>query len=283
MESGSGKKKNKEDFDSTQEAQTETSVPSQLPSKDTLVEYSNTCRDTSEENQNSITSDEDTLDPLKLFSHLVLLNQFKKLELEDEEIDTRYLLRAINRYILWLRMLNEQEELKKENLPIPPIDVCYIWHSHCLSPINYYEDTYRLHNINFSYYYIPLEKMVLWENYTKMPWILDPNDDSDFILVCPWCNDSNFVKWDKYIDLVKKPNDESSSIVCDKCKVALTSDNLSAKRFLDDINDCIKAASHDIDLLFSSAVMHKVPKLKELLESSKDKSIFLNNKQYLLN
>ncbi|CAH1771216.1 9966_t:CDS:2, partial [Entrophospora sp. SA101] len=151
-----------------------------------------------------------TLDPLKLFSHLVLLNQFKKLELEDEKIDARYLLHAINRYILWLRMLNEQVELKKEDLPIPPIDVCYIWHSHCLSPINYYEDTYRLHNINLSYYYIPLEKMlnvwltndnyehidqqskVLWENYTKMPWILDPNDDSDFILVCPWCNDSNF-------------------------------------------------------------------------------------------
>ncbi|CAH1768990.1 9604_t:CDS:2, partial [Entrophospora sp. SA101] len=96
---------------------------------------------------------------------------------------------------------------------------------------------------------------------------------------------------DKYIDLVKKPNDESSSIVCDKCKVALTSDNLSAKRFLDDINDCIshtenkyirtgiidaEAASHDIDLLFSSAVMHKVPKLKELLESSKDSSLNCN-------
>ncbi|CAJ0856625.1 14891_t:CDS:2, partial [Entrophospora sp. SA101] len=269
MESGSGKKKNKEDFDSTQEAQTETSVPSQLPSKDTLVEYSNTCRDTSEENQNSITSDEDTLDPLKLFSHLVLLNQFKKLELEDEEIDTRYLLRAINRYILWLRMLNEQEELKKENLPIPPIDLL-------------------LYSFRKNGNYLTFFLLVLWENYTKMPWILDPNDDSDFILVCPWCNDSNFVKWDKYIDLVKKPNDESSSIVCDKCKVALTSDNLSAKRFLDDINDCIshtenkyirtgiidaEAASHDIDLLFSSAVMHKVPKLKELLESSKDSSL----------
>ncbi|CAJ0768687.1 3119_t:CDS:1, partial [Entrophospora sp. SA101] len=101
-------------------AQTETSVPSQLPSKDILVEYSNTCKDASSENQNRITSDEDTLDPLKLFSHLVLLNQFKKLEIEDEKIDARYLLRAINRYILWLRMLNEREE--KENLPIPPID-----------------------------------------------------------------------------------------------------------------------------------------------------------------
>ncbi|CAH1768852.1 10372_t:CDS:1, partial [Entrophospora sp. SA101] len=44
--------KNKRDFNPTQEAQTETSVPSQLPSKDTLVEYSNTCKDTSSENQN---------------------------------------------------------------------------------------------------------------------------------------------------------------------------------------------------------------------------------------
>nr|CAG8599337.1 2597_t:CDS:2 [Entrophospora candida] len=280
--------KNNKDFNPTQEAQTKTSVPP-LPSKDILVKHSNTCKDTSEENQNCVISDEDTLDPFKLFSHLVLLNQFKKLELEDEKIDARYLLRAINRYILWLRMLNEQEE--KENLPIPPIDVCYIWHSHCLSPINYYEDTYRLHNINLSCYYIPLEKMVLWENYTKMPWILDPNDDSDFILVCPWCNDSNFVKWDKYVDLVRNPNDESSSVMCNKCKVILTPNNLSAKRFLDDINDCIshtenkytrigeidaEAASDDIDLLFSSAVMHKVPKLKELLESSKDSSLSCN-------
>jgi len=46
-----------------------------------------------------------------------------------------------------------------------------------------------------SYEHIDEQSKSLWESYTKTPWVLDPNDDSDFILVCPWCDNPNSVKW----------------------------------------------------------------------------------------
>src|SRR5690349_17800886 len=114
--------------------QTETSSPpSSFPSKDMLVDHLNFCKNPeAQRHNNNITFNEDKLDSLKIFSHFVLLNQLKKLELEDENMDARYLLRAINRYMLWLKLLNGQG--RKEDMPIPPIDVCCIWHVHCLSP-----------------------------------------------------------------------------------------------------------------------------------------------------
>ena len=49
---------------------------------------------------------------------------------------------------------------------------------------------------------------------------------------------------DKDVDLVKKPNDKSLPVLCDRCKISLILDNLSAKRFLDDINNCIENRSN---------------------------------------
>jgi hypothetical protein len=60
------------------------------------------------------------VNPAMLHAHLALLTKFKELEQSDEQIDTRYLLRALRRYVLWLNLLKSQN-FNKETMPIPPI------------------------------------------------------------------------------------------------------------------------------------------------------------------
>ena len=60
------------------------------------------------------------VNPAILHAHLALLTKFKELEQSDEQIDTRYLLRAQERYVLWLNLLKSQK-FDKEAMPIPPI------------------------------------------------------------------------------------------------------------------------------------------------------------------
>lgn len=55
-----------------------------------------------------------------LRAHLALLAKFKALEQADERIDMRYLLRAQERYLLWLNLLSSQNfDIRTE--PVPPI------------------------------------------------------------------------------------------------------------------------------------------------------------------
>ena|SRR6266498_4038238 len=86
---------------------------------------------------------------------------------------------------------------------IKNIDVCYMWHAHCLSPLRYYEDIARLYNDKLLSYSFPLVKLnaiwtqlgshtdtyseKIWEQHTSEPWVLDPQDNSDFKIKCPWC------------------------------------------------------------------------------------------------
>jgi hypothetical protein len=60
------------------------------------------------------------VNPDMLHAHLALLTKFKALEQPDEQIDMRYLLRAQERYILWLNLL-DSENFDEETMPIPPI------------------------------------------------------------------------------------------------------------------------------------------------------------------
>ncbi|CAG8590499.1 8894_t:CDS:2, partial [Racocetra fulgida] len=140
-----------------------------------------------------------------LHAHLAMLAQFNNLEQKDSEVDQRFLLRSEKRYLLWLELLNNGSFKDAEEVPIPPIDVCLIWHAHLLSPFRYYEDMRRLHDPLSKEYNFPLAKLhetwsqtkgdhiderskQFWEENTKQPWVLDPNDTSNFELVCPWCS-----------------------------------------------------------------------------------------------
>ncbi|CAG8770340.1 10226_t:CDS:2, partial [Racocetra fulgida] len=93
-----------------------------------------------------------------LHSHLAMLAKFKSLEQQDSVIDERYLLRAERRYLLWLKLLNNESFKDDDDVPIPPIE------------------------------HIDERSKQFWEKNTNQPWVLDPNDTSDFELVCPTAN-----------------------------------------------------------------------------------------------
>ncbi|CAG8511729.1 27647_t:CDS:2, partial [Racocetra persica] len=161
-----------------------------------------------------------------LHAHLAMLAQFNNLEQQDSEIDQRFLLRSEKRYLLWLGLLNNGSFKDAEEVPIPSIDVCLIWHAHLLSPFRYYEDMRRLHDPLSKEYNFPLAKLhetwsqtkgdhiderskQFWEENTKQPWVLDPNDTSNFELVCPWCSTtlmmaaSEDCNWAKVAEFIK--------------------------------------------------------------------------------
>jgi hypothetical protein len=60
------------------------------------------------------------VNPTTLHAHVMLLTKFKVLEQSDEHIDTRYLLRAQERYVMWLNLLGNQK-FDQGTEPIPPI------------------------------------------------------------------------------------------------------------------------------------------------------------------
>ncbi|CAG8717226.1 3540_t:CDS:2, partial [Racocetra persica] len=180
-----------------------------------------------------------------LHAHLAMLAKFKSLEQQDSVIDERYLLRAERRYLLWLKILNN-ESFKDDEVPIPPIDVCQVWHAHLLSPLRYFEDISRLFDRE---YIFPLAKIheiwsqnngehiderskQFWEKNTNQPWVLDPNDTSDFELVCPWCFTKLMIAANNYVKLMRNPKHVET---CSKCNVKLSIERLSAKKFMDDI------------------------------------------------
>lgn len=35
----------------------------------------------------------------------------------------------------------------------------------------------------------------IWAERTKQPWVLDPNDSSDFKINCPWCKEDVQISW----------------------------------------------------------------------------------------
>ncbi|CAG8483403.1 2103_t:CDS:2 [Ambispora leptoticha] len=188
---------------------------------------------------------EDMVNTDSLRAHLTLLKKFKSLEQPDSQTDVCYLLRAQERYKLWLNLL---EQGKFSSPPLPPLDVCYIWHAHCLSPLRYFEDTQRLgfgRSINYN---LPLRKLnelwdesskhmhersqQIWEQNTGKPWVLDPSDDSDFEFDCPWCAMPLHISAKNYMNLMRTQDHVET---CFHCGALLSQDSISAKKFLDDV------------------------------------------------
>ncbi|CAB4467628.1 unnamed protein product [Rhizophagus irregularis] len=190
----------------------------------------------------------DIVNPSTLRAHLALLTKLKDLEQPDEQIDMRYLLRAQERYILWLDLLGSRN-FNDDNMPIPPIDVCYIWHSHLLSPLRYYEDMLRIYDPQQKFPDFPLKRLhdiweknnghtdsnseSIWAERTKQPWVLDPNDSSDFKINCPWCKEDVQISWMNYVNLMKAIKADEK---CPKCRAPYSVETLGAKRFIDDIS-----------------------------------------------
>ncbi|KAG9298391.1 hypothetical protein G9A89_003896 [Geosiphon pyriformis] len=187
-----------------------------------------------------------------LHAHLLLLIKLHSIEQRHIQVDLRYLLRAQERYLLWLNLL---KQIKFHSPPVPPIDVWCFWHAHCLSPQNYYEDLLRLHGPESFEYNVPLEKLNemwaispehnderaqrIWEQCTAQPWTLDPFDNSDFELMCPWCDIPFNLAASSYVKLMRS---SGYTETCPHCWAGLSTETLSVKRFLDDINSWITGA-----------------------------------------
>ncbi|KAF0394652.1 hypothetical protein F8M41_010331 [Gigaspora margarita] len=169
------------------------------------------------------------VNPKMLHAHLAMLSKFNSLEQQDNEIDQRYLLRSEKRYLLWVGLLNNNSFKDVEEVPIPPIDVCLIWHAHLLSPFRYYEDMRRSHDPTSKEYNFPLAKLheiwsqnngdhideqskQFWEENTKQPWVLDSNDDSNFELICPWCSTTLVIPAGTLVSIIDGEYSEEKAI-----------------------------------------------------------------------
>ncbi|CAG8762318.1 18190_t:CDS:2, partial [Dentiscutata erythropus] len=173
------------------------------------------------------------VNPAMLRAHLVLLRKFNMLEQSDKCVDTRYLLRAQERYVLWLNLLCNQN-LDQEAELIPPIDLCRIY-----DPYQKFPDC-------------PLKKLVksngshtdpaserIWTEKTKQPWVLDPNDSSDFKI--------------EYREKYVQTSDANEN--CLICYAQHSIETLSVKRFIDDVSAWNKDKSRLIgkyQLLFTA-------------------------------
>src|SRR5207248_10079979 len=73
----------------------------------------------------------------------------------------------------------------------------------------------------------------IWVERTKQPWLLDPNDSSDFKMNCPWCKEEVQISWANYVNLMRTVKTEEK---CPKCSAPYSIETLSAKRLIDDIS-----------------------------------------------
>ncbi|RKP24945.1 hypothetical protein SYNPS1DRAFT_29313 [Syncephalis pseudoplumigaleata] len=191
----------------------------------------------------------------QLQHHLTLLKWFKELESGDVAADKRFLLLAEQRYEAWARILQSLAD-RPNDVPVPPIDIAYMWHSHMLSPHRYYEDNYYLQrrdtvmNIAFPLRQLhdtymsgkkPSDTTIRqWEKVTHLPYKLDIADHPDYKSNCKWCDKAMRLDWPTIIDLrtAKVPK---SRVTCDGCQAEWNRDTVSGhlfwtdvKRYLDD-------------------------------------------------
>ncbi|KAJ3131283.1 hypothetical protein HK100_006555 [Physocladia obscura] len=183
-------------------------------------------------------------------AHLGLLHRFSVLEDDNRDADLRYLCHAEQRYLKWLEFL---KDIRPDplNLPLPPIDVAWMWHAHMLNPLRYLEDCYNIFGFS-SPYHMPLHRMhqidgegfnpldgsqEIWEGFTGEPYTLAMGCETPFELYCPWCTSSTAVEADLFVKFRLK----DASIPCAGCFALMNTENLSAKRFMNDIGKFLNA------------------------------------------
>ncbi|KAI8840270.1 hypothetical protein BC829DRAFT_25101 [Chytridium lagenaria] len=179
-------------------------------------------------------------------AHIGLLHRFILLQSRDQMTDWKFLCRAEQRYLMWLDYLRE-ERPEPASIPLPPIDVALIWHTHMLSPLRYYEDHYHLFSSTTSPHTFPLARMhalpgihydpqdgskEVWEAFTGEPFTLPvEGPERPFNFRCAWCHGVSQVSGEAYVMYRMK----DAGILCPGCQGVSTADNVSAKRFLDDL------------------------------------------------
>ncbi|PKC74906.1 hypothetical protein RhiirA1_508974 [Rhizophagus irregularis] len=101
------------------------------------------------------------------------------------------------------------------------LHVCYIWHSHLLSPLRYYEDMRRIYDPQQNFPDFPLIRLHdIWE---KNGSHTDPVSESI------WVERTNN-HGSNYVNLIKNDNTDEK---CLECNAPYSIETLSAKRFID--------------------------------------------------
>ncbi|KAI9591649.1 hypothetical protein BDF19DRAFT_426052 [Syncephalis fuscata] len=187
----------------------------------------------------------ETLVQLLVNAHIILLQRFNELELENDADDNIVLLRAEQRYLHWLAYLQKR---RPDAIPVPPIDVAMLWCTHMLSPLRYMEDMIRLFGDHMLAYNIPLKQLtekdadgkfhvdsrsqLEWEQLTGLSYTPNLTSKSPFSMTCPFCSSIIAVKCETYHSM----RIHATPFDCPLCNVPLSPDTLSAKLFEDAFN-----------------------------------------------
>ncbi|MCJ1350774.1 MAG: hypothetical protein MMC33_000755 [Icmadophila ericetorum] len=229
--------------------------------------------------------------------HVAILRRFRLLLVKAENhIDIinkeralkTFLVYAEARYVMYLDLLctvtkgkeAEGEELK-ESLPLPPWDVAMVFHSHMLSPFQYFSDLHlrprykslraiglqfplkRLNSLIFSPQWSDTDSAKCWKKFfPETPyqlWDRDPqtceimNLQGTFDFRCPWCSVSQAIEFTSW---AKMRLDGSDQISCEECVENFTADRLSARYFLDDIRTFCDSGSDESSQYIKAAGMN---------------------------
>ncbi|KAJ1551675.1 hypothetical protein HK096_004954 [Nowakowskiella sp. JEL0078] len=173
-------------------------------------------------------------------------------------LDWLFLCRAEVRYNMWLSFLVRNKP-NPNRMPLPPLDVALIWHSHMLNPLRYLEDLYCMSGEPMSPYSFPLEQMhtvlglgyepdpvslKVWSELTNStlshnhPFKLSPLDIvSSIPFRCPWCQTTTYHPPDKYVLFRIK----DGGLICGNpnCAATFDSNMCSTKNFLEDVSQWI--------------------------------------------
>ncbi|KAJ3262864.1 hypothetical protein HDU77_011725 [Chytriomyces hyalinus] len=210
-------------------------------------------------------------------AHLGLLNRFSLLEDKDQMVDWIFLCRAEQRYLMWLDLLRDTTPTP-ESMPLPPLDVALMWHSHMLNPLRYLEDCFFVFGAASAYSipfarmhavpgidYLPKDGSIeVWEAFTREPFTIYMTDSSPFRFACIWCKGAFDVDPREFVYYRMK----DTGIVCPLCHETSTASNVSAKRF---INDC-ERFNMTGRIMFGSALDEKTSALS-VAKATQDLSV----------
>ncbi|KAJ3202325.1 hypothetical protein HDU67_000641 [Dinochytrium kinnereticum] len=158
-----------------------------------------------------------------------------------------------------------------------------------LSPLRYYEDYYHLFNTTTSPYVLPLERMhalpgtgydpkdgskEVWEAFTGEPFVLAVEGaERPFNFRCCWCMTVSQVSGEAYVMYRMK----DAGILCPSCQGVSSADNVSAKRFLEDLRKY-----REVGAPVHGSLLDEETGTANLTKSSKDLSQLFGNPDMLI-
>ncbi|KAI8065487.1 hypothetical protein BC940DRAFT_304231 [Gongronella butleri] len=150
--------------------------------------------------------------PLYCYMYLSLIERaWTLMDTLSEEQQRFYLARAEQRYEKYVQRYTR-------GMPTPPLDVAFVWHTHCLSPLRYMEDLMKRNDVTRHMYnaYFPLDKIFSerhgasketlkeWEKvFPDEPYTIDITalTDGSYTTSCYRCDGNITIPWAEYVPM----------------------------------------------------------------------------------